>query len=101
MADVIDVEEAGLLDCFVTAGAELQRTQVAPEPDAFTFSEIACHDGVSGCSASSPSARSKNFSSIIFLSDLRAAALSSGSICGRNCLASVVKSLPCLLVSFS
>ncbi len=46
VADVMDVEEAGLLDCFVTAGAELQRTQVAPEADAFTFSEIACHDGV-------------------------------------------------------
>ena len=36
-ADVMDVEEAGLLDCFVEAGAELQRTQVAPEADAFTF----------------------------------------------------------------
>ena len=37
MADVMDVEEAGVLDCFVEAGAELQRTQVAPEADAFTF----------------------------------------------------------------
>ena len=46
VADVLDVEEAGLLDCFVTAGAELQRTQVAPEADAFTFSQIAGHDGV-------------------------------------------------------
>ena len=45
-ADVMDVEEAGLLDCFVTAGAELQRTQVAPEADAFTFSEIAGQEGV-------------------------------------------------------
>ncbi len=27
-------------------GAELQRTQVAPEADAFTFSQIASHDGV-------------------------------------------------------
>ena len=26
-ADVMDVEEAGVLDCFVEAGAELQRTQ--------------------------------------------------------------------------
>ena len=47
MADVMDVEEAGVLDCFVTAGAELQRTQVAPEADAFTFAQIASHEGVS------------------------------------------------------
>ena len=46
MADVMDVEEAGVLDCFVTAGAELQRTQVAPEADAFTFAQIAGHTGV-------------------------------------------------------
>lgn len=45
-ADVMDVEEGGVLDCFVAAGAELQRTQVAPEADAFTFSQIASHDGV-------------------------------------------------------
>ncbi|MBP3886002.1 MAG: hypothetical protein J6D54_13835 [Olsenella sp.] len=45
-ADVMDVEEGGVLDCFVAAGAELQRTQVAPEADAFTFSEIASHEGV-------------------------------------------------------
>ena len=46
LADVMDVEEAGVLDCFVAAGAELQRAQVAPEGDAFTFSEIAGHTGV-------------------------------------------------------
>ena len=46
MADVMDVEEAGVLDCFVEAGAELQRTQVAPEVDAYTFSKIAGFDGV-------------------------------------------------------
>ena len=40
-ADVMDVEEAGVNDCFVEAGSELQRTQVAPEADAFTFSQIA------------------------------------------------------------
>ena len=34
LADVMDVEEAGVLDCFVAAGSELQRTQVAPEADA-------------------------------------------------------------------
>ena len=27
MADVMDVEEAGVMDCFVQAGVELQRTQ--------------------------------------------------------------------------
>ena len=46
MADVMDAEEAGVLDCFVEAGAELQRTQVAPEVDAYTFSKIAGFDGV-------------------------------------------------------
>ena len=46
LADVTDVEEAGVLDCFVAAGSELQRTQVAPEADAFTFAEIAGHTGV-------------------------------------------------------
>ena len=46
MADVMDVEESGVLDCFVAAGSELQRTQVAPEADAFTFSQIAGHSGV-------------------------------------------------------
>ena len=45
-ADVMDVEEGGIVDCFVQVGAELQRTQVAPEGDAFTFSEIASTDGV-------------------------------------------------------
>ena len=45
-ADVMDVEESGVLDCFVEAGAELQRTQVAPEADAFTFAQIAGHTGV-------------------------------------------------------
>ena len=37
LADVMDVEEAG---------AELQRTQVAPEADVFTYAQIASHDGV-------------------------------------------------------
>ena len=32
MADVMDVEEAGVLDCFVEAGRGAQRTQVAPRP---------------------------------------------------------------------
>ena len=47
MADVMDVEEAGVLDCFVQAGAELERTQVAPEADAYTYAQIAGHEGVS------------------------------------------------------
>ncbi len=47
LADVMDVEEAGVMDCFVQAGAELQRTQVAPEADAYTFASIAGHSGVS------------------------------------------------------
>jgi hypothetical protein len=34
------------LDCFVEAGAELQRTQAAPEGDAYTFSQIASTEGV-------------------------------------------------------
>lgn len=46
LADVMDVEEGGILDAFVAAGAELQRTQVAPEADAFTFSQIAGFTGV-------------------------------------------------------
>lgn len=45
-ADVMDVEEVGVNDCFVEAGAELQRTQVAPEADAFTFAQIASYTGV-------------------------------------------------------
>lgn len=46
LADVMDVEESGVQDCFVEAGSELQRTQVAPEADAFTFASIASHEGV-------------------------------------------------------
>lgn len=56
MADVMDVEEAGVLDCFVEAGSELQRTQVAPEADAFTFAQIAGHAGVTAVSESYASA---------------------------------------------
>lgn len=66
MADVMDVEEAGVLDCFVEAGAELQRTQVAPEADAFTFAEIAGHEGVTVESTSYASADAEDV-----LEDLR------------------------------
>lgn len=55
-ADVMDIEEAGVNDCFVEAGAELQRTQVAPEADAFTFAQIAGHTGVTTVSESYASA---------------------------------------------
>ena len=45
-ADVMDVAESGIEDCFFEAGAELQRVHVAPEADAFTFSQIAGHEGI-------------------------------------------------------
>ena len=45
-ADVMDVAESGVEDCFFEAGAELQRCHVAPEADAFTFSQIASHEGI-------------------------------------------------------
>ena len=56
MADVMDVEEAGVLDCFVKAGAELQRTQVAPEADAsaFTFSFSGLKDETGTTGATGP-----------------------------------------------
>ena len=59
-ADVMDVEEAGVNDCFVEAGAELQRTQVAPEADAFTFAQIAGHTGVTVESESYASANAED-----------------------------------------
>ena len=66
MADVMDVEEAGVLDCFVEAGSELQRVQVAPEADAFTFAQIAGHTGVTTASESYTSADAEDV-----LEDLR------------------------------
>ena len=68
LADVMDVEEAGVLDCFMAAGSELMRTQVAPEADAFTFSEIAHHDGVKAEAKSYADAEAADI-----LRDLRAA----------------------------
>ncbi len=59
-ADVMDVEEAGVNDRFVEAGAELQRTQVAPEADAFTFAQIAGYTGVTVESGSYASADAEN-----------------------------------------
>ncbi len=60
LADVMDVEEAGVLDCFVQAGAELERTQVALEADAFTYATIASHEGVSVTEADLSSAKATN-----------------------------------------
>lgn len=68
LADVMDVEEAGVLDCFVAAGSELMRTQVAPEADAFTFAEIAGHAGVDVEAADYSAAEAPDI-----LKDLRAA----------------------------
>ena len=65
-ADVMDVEEAGVNDRFVEAGAELQRTQVAPEADAFTFAQIAGYTGVTIESESYASADAEDI-----LEDLR------------------------------
>lgn len=45
-ADAMDIEETGIEDAFVQAGSELQRVQVAPKADAFTFSQIAGHKDV-------------------------------------------------------
>ena len=67
LADVMDVEEAGVLDCFVAAGSELMRTQVAPEADAFTFAEIAGHAGIDTESKSYADAEAADI-----LKDLRA-----------------------------
>ena len=66
LADVMDVEEAGVLYCFVEAGSELQRVQVAPEADAFTFAKIAGHTGVRTVSESYASADAEDV-----LEDLR------------------------------
>ena len=67
-ADVMDVEEAGVNDRFVEAGAELQRTKVAPEADAFTFAQTAGHTGVTIESESYASADAEDI-----LEDLRTA----------------------------
>lgn len=64
----MDVEEAGVLDCFVAAGSELMRTQVASEADAFTFAEIAGHTGVDVETADYSAAEAPDI-----LKDLRAA----------------------------
>lgn len=66
-ADVMDVEEAGVNDCFVEAGSELMRTQVAPEADAFTYATIAGHTGVTQTTADYSSAEAADI-----LKDLRA-----------------------------
>ena len=45
LADVMDVEKTGGLNCFVNAGSKLQRTWFASEGDAFVFVKIARHRG--------------------------------------------------------
>ena len=45
-ADVMDMEEGGVLDCFVEAGAGQQRTRVVPEGGVYTFSQIALTEGM-------------------------------------------------------
>lgn len=62
LADVMDVEEPGVMDCFVRAGAELQRTQVAPEVDAYTFASIAGMPAWPRTTTTSPMPRRQTFS---------------------------------------
>ena len=62
LADIMDVEEADVLDCFVAAGSELQRMQVAPEADAFTFAQTAARAKTP--SAEGPSAASLSKSEV-------------------------------------
>ena len=46
VVDAMDAEETAGADAFVAAGAELQRTQVAPEGDAYTFAKICSKPGI-------------------------------------------------------
>ncbi len=50
VVDAMDNAEANGVDPFVKAGSELQRTQVAPEGDAFTFAKVVECAGA-GCDA--------------------------------------------------
>lgn len=49
--DAMDASETGVNDAFVAACSELQRTQVAPESDAFTYATIAGKTGIGKVSA--------------------------------------------------
>ena len=42
----MDVEEGGVPDCFVEAGAGLRHTRVVPEGGVYTFGRIALTEGV-------------------------------------------------------
>lgn len=66
-ADVVDIEEAGVMDCFVRAGAELRRTYVAPEANAFTYATIASHKGVTVEAADLSSAKTTDGRAIDFI----------------------------------
>ncbi|MBR3384326.1 MAG: hypothetical protein IKG69_03845 [Atopobiaceae bacterium] len=46
VVDAMDVEETAGADAFVKACSELQRTQVAPEGDAYTFAKICGKQGI-------------------------------------------------------
>lgn len=98
MADVMDVEEAGVLDCFVEAGAELQRTQVAPEADAFTFAQIAGHTGVTVASESYASADAEDV-----LEDLRTvtSAMDEGQVSTGSRILFITPTLKGVLDDFS
>lgn len=45
-ADIMDAEEVKVLACFVEAGTEFQRAQVASEAVTFTFAETVEHTSV-------------------------------------------------------
>lgn len=47
VVDAMDAQEVGASDAFVAANAELERTQVAPEGDAYAFAKIAGAEGIS------------------------------------------------------
>lgn len=66
-AEVMDIEKAGVRDCFAEAGFELRRIQVVPEADAFTFAEIAGHEGVESSETDYSDAEAEDI-----LADLRA-----------------------------
>ena len=49
VVDAMDAAETAGADAFVAAQAELQRTQVAPEGDAYTFAKICGKAGIGKC----------------------------------------------------
>lgn len=96
--DIMDVEEAGVLDCFVAAGSELQRTQVAPEADAFTFSEITRHAGVTPATEDSADAEAEDV-----LASLRAVTneMDEAEVTTGSCILFIMPTLKGVLDDFS